>query len=547
MENKDYIVALDLGCSSVKLALGSVSEDWLTVEDVVCEELASDGMSRGAITNRQTVSEAIRRAVLKLEKNNGIRISDIHTCVADKNVKCATHDYYVFVSNKDGEITKEDVNKLHDGMNNVTAEEGVRILERIPQCYRVHNGGQVDTVISPIGRFGKKLASTFTFVFGSEAMISRYEQTLTGLSPRLVPDTISAGPMLAIEATASSEDRELGCVVVDLGHDTTNLCICKDNIIRYVRTIPLGSHDINNDIREFGIPVNRIESIKRTHGNALASSITEDTAIKASSSAKRAALITTKNLASIIEHRLKDITKFIKEEIADSGYADQLQAGVILTGGGANLKNVDAMMEQELGMDVRIARPDMHVSPVDGREELLEQPEFATVIGMLQNAKNKRKYNNVEVIRSIGISTPAPAPREVKPTPTPVATPAPTVAKPTTPEPQPIVQPTPQPVVQPTPAVQPERHNTSAMDDEVESENNKNSLLEKIKSKTADIINKGAKEENTAKTETTEGGDIDNGGNIGLEGGDKAPKRGWLKRIIDTIFPVDVEGDEYDE
>ena len=541
MENKNYIVALDLGCSSVKLALGSVSEDWLTVEDVVSEELASDGMSRGAITNRQTVSEAIRRAVLKLEKNNGIRISDIHTCVADKNVKCTTHDYYVFVSNKDGEITKEDVNKLHDGMNNVTAEEGVRILERIPQCYRVHNGSQVDTVISPIGRFGKKLASTFTFVFGSEAMITRYEQTLTGLSPVLIPNTISAGPMLAIEATASSEDRELGCVVVDLGHDTTNLCICKDNIIRYVRTIPLGSHDINNDIREFGIPVNRIESIKRTHGNALASSITEDTAIKASSTAKRAALITSKNLASIIEHRLKDITKYIKEEIADSGYADQLQAGVILTGGGANLKNIDAMMEQELGMDVRIARPDMHVTPADGREEILEQPEFATVIGMLHNAKNKQKYNKVEVIRSIGsISTPTPAPAPVPtptpvtPTPAPIPTPKPTPVEPKQPvvEKEPIKQATPEPVQQ------------------VESDGNDNgkkvSFVDKILKKTSELVN-GDSQDDT---------DFEGGNNVSdnkdneqrdLGNNENPPKRRWYQRLIDQIFPADVEGDEYNE
>ena len=101
MEKKNYIVALDLGSSCVKIALGSVYDDELTVEDIVCKELAVNGMSRGAINNRQVVSNAIRNAVDELEHRNGVRISDVHTGVADKDIKCATHDYFVYVSRGD--------------------------------------------------------------------------------------------------------------------------------------------------------------------------------------------------------------------------------------------------------------------------------------------------------------------------------------------------------------------------------------------------------------------------------------------------------------
>ena len=553
MEKKEYIVALDLGCSGVKLALGSVVDEWLTVEDVVYEKMTADGMSRGEITNRQAVSTAIRNAVEKLERANGIRISDVHTCVSDKHIKCATHDYFVFVSRSDGEIRKEDVNKLHDGMNNVQAEDGVRILERIPQIYRVHNAGGVDAVLNPVGRFGKKLASTFTFVFGSNPMIERYERTLSELQPSLTPASLSAGPMMAIEATASEEEREMGVAIVDLGRDTTNLCICKDGIIRYVRTIPIGSGDINNDIREYGVPASRVEAIKRTHGEALADRITEELAIKASSNAKRPLHITSKILAAIIESRLKDITNFISLEIGDSGYKGKLHAGVVLTGGGANLRNIDLMMERELGMDVRIANPDMHVTPAEGKEELLEMPEFATVIGMLHSAKNRGMYNHVEVIRTIGTpsaSTRTESPRtvatpEVKPAKTETTfTPeveraqepaAPKVTKPTT-------------VVAPTPVVEKAVETPATEETQSEEPKIKNPWLERIKDRTAELMNSDKAEE--AKSESTEESATDSfAGEERAEQESKSEpkKRGWFKRLVDTIFPVDVEGDEYDE
>lgn len=544
MDKKDYIVALDLGGSGVKLALGSLEDDTLRVEDIVYQSMPEDGVVRGQITNRKTVSKAISDAVTALESNNGIRISNVHIGISDKNIKCGKHDYFVYVSRKDGEIVKEDVNKLHDGMNNVTATDGIRILDRIPQCYLVYdNANQRVSVTDPVGRFGQKLASTFTFVFGSNQMIERYEQTLSELKPRLVPDTISAGPMLAIEAVTTPDERELGVVVVDLGHDTTDLCICQDNVIRYVRTIPIGSHDINNDIREYGIPVSRIESIKTNHGVAMADMITEDVAIKATGNIKRSTFITTKRLATLIECRLKDITNYIAQEIADSGYKNKLLSGIVLTGGGANLTGIDKMMERELDMDVRISKPNFHILAADGKEELLDKLENATVVGMLQNAANKRKFNHVEIIRSISPVRPVKPEIEEKPV-TPIYVTPKREEKP--------VEESAKEEQKKAPSVDTTTKtdsNTNPSDNTSgnTTEKSQNEWLKKIKEKTNELLKKdnNVEEDDSNNTQTTDSNDTKKDDDVDEPTPPK--KQGFIKFLIDKIFPADVEGDEYDE
>lgn len=547
MEKKNYIVALDLGSSCVKIALGSVYDDELTVEDIVCKELAVNGMSRGAINNRQVVSNAIRNAVDELEHRNGVRISDVHTGVADKDIKCATHDYFVYVSRGDGEIGKEDVNKLHDGMYNVRAEDGVRILERIPQIYRVYGPNGIDEVSDPVGCFGKKLAATFAFVLGNDNMIVRYENTLAGLTPKLGAKTLTAGPMFAVQATAIEDEINDGVVVLDIGRDTTDLCICKNGIVRYVRTIPLGSGDINTDIQGFGIPQSKVEGLKTAHGRALADEIEIDQTIKAGPSAKQSVLITSKALAKLIEYRLKDIVKYVKDEIRDSGYADKLPCGVILTGGGANLKDIDKMFARELDMEVRVSKPNLHIMTPEGREELVDKLEYATVIGMLHNAKAKGLYNHVEVIRSVSpvvepvattpVAEPKPQPvvepRRVQPTS--VATPAQPVAEKRV-EPTPVVE---KPVAEKPAEEKPVVEKPADNVEQPAKETPKNPFISSIQGKVQELRGGDTAEENTSN-----GGDSNEEQSSDVKTPWYAPLVRRLSKVRDAIFPETVEDDD---
>ncbi len=161
MERRNHIAAMDMGTAMVTIAVGVPDADGkLVIADITSRPM--HGITRGEITNRQQVSESVREAVREVEQKLGMSLSDLYTGTSGRHIRCAGHDYYVFVGERsDGEIRQEDMDALHEGMSNVQAEDGLRIMDRIPQKYVVDGR---DVVKDPVGRFGKKLESTFNFV-----------------------------------------------------------------------------------------------------------------------------------------------------------------------------------------------------------------------------------------------------------------------------------------------------------------------------------------------------------------------------------------------
>jgi cell division protein FtsA len=403
MEKRNHIATLDLGTSHATIAVGGVGPDGKLVIDNITSR-PMQGVSRGEITNRQQVSEAVREIVQEVEQKLGISLSDLYTGTSGRHIRCAGHDDYVFVGERsDGEIRQEDVDALHDGMSNVQAEDGLRIMDRIPQKYVVDGR---DTVKDPVGRFGKKLESTFTFVLGSSTLIDRLEKTLMALGVK--SRRTFANPLASAEAVTLPEEREMGCAVVDLGAGTTDLCVWHDNAVRFVRGIPFGTADIDSDIHQQGILEKHVEGLKTTFGMAMAELVTTDKLIAiAGRSPREKQEISQKNLATIIEHRLREIIGFVIDEIADSGFAGRLKGGIVLTGGGSRMAGVDALFRQMTDMEVRLALPDVHVA--DESLALAQDPAHATAIGLLLKAASEDKLALVSPVPRPANNRPAPA------------------------------------------------------------------------------------------------------------------------------------------
>jgi cell division protein FtsA len=380
MERRNYIAAIDMGSSRVTIAVGAPDADGrLVITDITSRPM--HGITRGEITNRQQVSESVREIISEVEQKLGMNLSDLYTGTSGRHIRCAGHDYYVFVGERsEGEIRQEDMNALHEGMSNVQAEDGLKIMDRIPQKYVVDGR---DVVKDPVGRFGKKLEATFCFVLGSATIVDRLEKTLKVLgtrSRRTFPNALASA-----EAVTLPEEREMGVAVVDLGAGTTDVCVWHDNAVRFVRGIPFGTGDIDSDIHQQGILEKHLEGLKTTFGMAMASLVESDKLITIPGRSPREKQeISQRNLATIIEHRLREIIGFVMDEIGDSGYDGKLRGGVVLTGGGSRIAGIDALFHQVTGMDVRLALPDVQVA--DQSLPLAQDPAHATVIGLLLKA-----------------------------------------------------------------------------------------------------------------------------------------------------------------
>ncbi len=410
----EHLISVDLGGSKVVAALGRLSHNGeVIVVDAVSKPM--EGFTRGEVTNIEHVTSAIREAISELEGRQGVKVDDVWVGVSGKHIVCADNSGFVYVGSADGEITEKDVEKLKENMNNVQAPEGKTILSRIPQNYKVDAN---ETIGSPVGRFGRRLETTFSFVLAGKVALERIGKAFQRAG---VENThYVAGAVASAAVAATEEEKESGVIVIDLGAGSTDLCIIQNKVVRYVASIPVGAASINNDIRSMAIPAGMIEKLKTKCGYATASAIPADKLnasilIKARSAHQKSKEIPYRDLTTIIEARMLDIIEFVNSEIRSSGYHNRLASGIILTGGGSRLAGVDVLFKERTGYDVRLgaAEGDISGESMEGTSA----PELATAIGLL----------------SIGIAESGIAPSDYSRKETrEVTTPQPTTEEPTT-------------------------------------------------------------------------------------------------------------------
>ena len=380
-ENNNYIVAIDLGSSNTTLAVGEVIADKLHIVDV--EIVPSQGVVNGEIKNMDLVVKAITKAVNIVEERLEIKILEIYAGVSGKHLRCASHPYYIYVSGADGEISEEDVRKLNDNMRSYQAPYGYKILHITPQHYLVNDE---EIVENPVGMYGKTLASTFNLVVGDASLTGRVEKALSNVG--ISQKALYINSVVSAEAVVLPDEKEMGVAVIDIGAGISDICIYHDRIVRYLGVIPMGAGSINKDIRAHGILERYVEGLKIEYGCAVPENVDETKQIKVPGRTSRdPKIISFQNLAAIIEARLKDIADFIKAEIKTAGYEGKLGAGIVITGGCANLKDIDLMLEKYLGMDVRIATPNVMVD--EDSMEIASNSSYSTVVGILVEAMNE--------------------------------------------------------------------------------------------------------------------------------------------------------------
>ena len=264
--------------------------------------------------------------------------------------------------------------------------------------------------------------------------MQRLEMALKRLGIRtlgIIPDALATP-----ESVLLPDEKEEGIAVVDVGAGVTDVTVYYRNVVRYVVSIPMGASAINRDIRTLSVPEKHVESLKRKYGSAVAELASDEKLIRVNGrTAREAKDILLRNLATVIEARATDIAEFVLQEIRDSGYADKLAYGIVLTGGSAALKDLDELFRRVTKMDVRVALPETGIT--EASKERVADPACATVVGLLLRGAAQGGCAFIET----HVPTPSPAPSP-RPTPTPAPSPRP--------------MPTPTPAPAPSPASDPE-------------------------------------------------------------------------------------------
>lgn len=391
MKTSDIIVGLDIGTTKIACIVGRRNE-YGKLDILGYGKSPSIGVSRGVVANIEKTVQSIRRAVDEASLKSTVNIDHVFVGIAGQHIKSHQHRGNLVRNTLDDEVSQKDIDTLIEDMHKLVMLPGEEIIHVIPQEYIVD---KEQGIKDPIGMSGISLEANFHIITGQITAAKNINKCVVK-SGMNVEDLILE-PLASAEAVLTEEEKEAGIALVDIGGGTTDIAIFQDGIIRHTAVIPLGGNIITEDIKEgCSIIKNQAEALKVKFGSALASENREEEIVSIPGLRGRPPKeITLKNLANIIQARIEEIVEHVFYEIKNSGYEKKLIGGVVLTGGGAQLKHIAQIFEFLTGLDTRIGYPNEHLA--NNVPEELSSPQYATGIGLvirgLMGAENARKVS----------------------------------------------------------------------------------------------------------------------------------------------------------
>lgn len=377
---QDVVFGLDIGTTKV-VAVAGRKNDYDQVEVLAVSTVESTGVLRGMVSNIDKTVEAINKAMAHIERKVGQKAKEVVVGIAGQHIKSVQHNGVLTRENSDTEINETDIRKIKNDMHKIVLGPGDKILHVIPQDYTVDNESGI---IDPKGMSGVRLEANFHLITCQHNAFKKIIRCVEKAGMEVTD--IILEPIASAKSVLSEQEMEAGVAIVDIGGGTTDLTVIHENIIRHTGVIPFGGSVITRDIKEGCIVMNdQAEKLKTSYGSALADKLIGNQIITIPGIRGREAKeVSQRNLAHIIQARMEEIFDHIYFELTKSGYHTKLIAGVVLTGGGAQLKNIRDLASFHLGMSAKIGEPGEKLA--HGYPKVLASPVYSTSIGLLIHA-----------------------------------------------------------------------------------------------------------------------------------------------------------------
>ncbi|MBL7113196.1 MAG: cell division protein FtsA [Bacteroidales bacterium] len=377
MAQDQFIAAIDIGTTKIVAIVGKKNEN-KKIEILGMSKTVSKGVKRGVVLNIEETVSAIQTTVEEVQKKTGLLLDEVFVGIAGQHIKSIRNRGYINRVAYDDEITQDDIKKLIDDMYNIPIEAGEEIIHVLPQNFIVDNETGVK---NPVGMSGKRLEGNFHIVIGQIASANNIEKCINRVGLKV--KELILEPLASSEAILTEDEKEAGIALVDIGGGTTDIAIYYDNVIRHTAVIPFGGNVVTRDIKEgCSILSRQAEQLKIQFGSALGDLAQEDKVVTIPGiSGREPKEISFRSLAYIIQSRMEEIIDAILFEIENSGVADKLSAGLVLTGGGALLRHLPQLVKFKTGYDVRVGYPNVHLASESIEE--INQPQYSTSVGLI--------------------------------------------------------------------------------------------------------------------------------------------------------------------
>ena len=383
MNTGQISVGLDIGTTKIVVIVGR-KNDFQKVEVLGMGKSKSLGVHRGVVNNITQTIQSIQQAVEQARTSAGENITEVVVGIAGQHIRSIQHSDYITRPNAEEVINEDDLQRLIKQVHKLVMLPGEEIIHVLPQEYKVDGQSEIK---EPIGMYGGRLEANFHVVVGQGPSIRNIGRCIK--SAGLQMSNITLEPLASANAVLRQEEKEAGVGLIDIGGGTTDLAIFKDGIIRHTAVIPFGGNVITEDIKEgCSIIEKQAELLKVKFGSAWPGENRETEIVSIPGLRGRDPKeISLKTLSKIINARVVEIIEQVYLEIKNYGHNEQkkkLIAGIVLTGGGSQLKHLKQLVEYITGMDTRIGYPSEHLAG-DSSEEV-SSPMYATAVGLLMDA-----------------------------------------------------------------------------------------------------------------------------------------------------------------
>jgi cell division protein FtsA len=388
------IVGLDIGTTKIAAIAGRKNE-FGKLEILGFGKAGSNGVQHGMVLNIDQTIRAIQQALANcLASNPNLEINEVYVGIAGHHIKSLQTRGDIVRRSTDDEIRQEEIDQLIADQYKTYIPAGDQIIDVIPQEFTVDN---FQNIANPIGYSGVKVGANFHIITGDRNAIRNINRSVER-SGLMVKD-LMLQPLASAAAVMCEQDLEAGVAILDIGGGTTDLAVFYEGILKQTAVIPFGGENITKDIKEgLGVLRTQAEKMKVQFGSALADEAQGNAFISIPGlRGMPSREISVKNLANIIQARMSEILEFVSYNLRQVGLDSRLNGGIVLTGGGSQLKHLIQLTEYATGLNARIGYPNEHLAA--GHIDELAKPMYSTCIGLIlkgynvyENSQNRLRH-----------------------------------------------------------------------------------------------------------------------------------------------------------
>ena len=386
MGKNEIVTGLDIGTTKICALIAEISDSGEAT--IIGSGISpSVGMMRGVVVDIDATAKAIEEAITAASKQANVEVDGVYVGVTGEHIASLNSQGIIPITRPDREITQEDVMRVNEQSRVIVLPPDRQIVHAIPRVYTVD--GQ-SGITKPVGMSGTRLSVETHIVHGAVTFLQNIEKCVTKAGHEVIEEVLE--PIASGEAVLLPTERASGVCLVDIGGGTCDIAVFYEGEIYYTAVVPIGGNHVTNDVAE-GLKVGREEAerLKTQSGSAVLDLVVEEDVITLHQIGRdEERKLRRRALVQIIQPRMQEMFEMIRDELARADCLDKIPFGLVISGGGSQLRDCATIAQQTLGLPVRIGKP----HGVGGMGESLTHPRFATAVGLIKFAVKQRSMES---------------------------------------------------------------------------------------------------------------------------------------------------------